>query len=1806
GAGHSADAPLLLGTVKTNIGHLESAAGVAGIIKTALALKHGEMPPNLHFQEPNPRIPWSDIDIDVVSERRAWPDRGRPARGAVSGFGFSGTNVHAILEAPPAKAQTPAREKPAPLSILALSARSEEGLRAQAKELGAALFDVSDAALGDAISTLNRTRSQLPYRMQVQAASGEALKAAMADAEITDSRALPKRIAMLFSGQGAQRAGMGRALYEALPAFSQALDDAAAALSGHVDIPLLDLLWGGKEAALGQTQYTQPALFAVEYALAEMWKSLGIVPRVMLGHSIGEYAAATQAEIFSLEDAARLVAARGRLMHELCEPGAMVALGCDGAVAQALADAASEPGAEGSLVISALNGPRATSLSGSEAAVNRAAERAKAAGIAAKRLDVSHAFHSPLMEPMLKAFAEIAEGVSFGPARSEVISTMTGRKAATDEMSSPDYWVAQISAPVDFAGAIKTTRASGLGAMIEAGPQPVLLGMAERIGDLGAMLRLASIQPARGETQTLAASAGALWSHGFPLDWSAYENARPFTRVALPGTVFQRERYWPDVAPAGALAEPQKIKPQTARVPADIFPGRKSTSPFLKGATYATTYSIDAPTFLDDHRIYGMIVVPGAAHLSMALTAKAADTPNTPLELSNVRFSEVLVIPDTATRDVQMGVMETADAESFEIYSRAGEEADWIMHAQGTLAPRPDAAPRARPLDEADIRTRCREEIATTDIFYQLLHRQGIELGRQFQWVEKLWRGEREALGVLRAPEPGDEAETYFIPPGLLDSLFQSMGATLPTKEIEAGAFIPIAIEKLVFYAPLKGNLRNHVRLRPAEEGKQNVHVSDMVIVSEAGDVIAEIEGLRIHRAPQAAIRRFAQRHLRDALYGLNWSEIAIPAPGRQTRLGQAWRVISGPEGGEEAQRALEGAGAHVDHLRLDTAGDGALTAALEGLDGVVFDAASLETEKTPEAATKALFTLIKALDGQRQSGLPRLAVLTRGLHAELDETALAPRGLGIPGLMRVVANEYPDLRSLRIDLPSEIGVPESALLSALLAADELDECEVALRHGQCLVPRLGRWAEGRAASRVDLSAPYQLIRSEEGVLEDMRLARIERPKVGDDEIEILTDHAGLNFRDVLNALAVYPGDAGPMGGELVGRITDIGRSVEGFARGDLVMAIGAGTFCRHVITKASLARKVPEKLDPLAAATIPVAYVSAWYGLVDMAALKAGEKVLIHAGAGGVGMAAIQLAHDIGAEVFATAGSDEKRAVLAEMGVKHIYSSRDLSFAGAIKAATDGKGVDVVLNSLAGDFITQSVAVTGAGGRFIEIGKRDTWSHDEMRARRPDIEYHKMALDEVIVGDPGEVGRMLGEVADRIEAGRVAPLPHHDFAVTEAVEAYRFMAQAKHCGKVVLRFPHREEASASKPIRSDRAYLITGGFGAIGLQLAERLARAGAGMVALMGRSAPRAAVMARLSELTEETGTCFLPLQGDLTSPEALNAALGRLRESKRALGGVFHAAGALDDALISQLDPARFNMVFDGKLIGALNLHAATLNDALDHFVLFSSAAALFGTPGQSNYAAANGGLDILAAHRRAAGLPALSVNWGPWDEGGMAHDVGSGVAQIWESMGISSIAPKTGFDTLDLLMEDGATQALVLGADWDRMAKNFPTGTPPRIIADLVSEADSGTSGPSEEWRALMAELEAVTKAERVPLLERHLQTMATKVLGLAPDQKLDTRTPLNEMGLDSLMAVELVNQISATSGIKLHVTDLFDNPSIEGLSTLLVARAMPDEETAQAPASETTQSDQESLMSAIVEMSDEEVERRLKELGDIQG
>jgi NADPH:quinone reductase-like Zn-dependent oxidoreductase/NAD(P)-dependent dehydrogenase (short-subunit alcohol dehydrogenase family)/SAM-dependent methyltransferase len=855
--------------------------------------------------------------------------------------------------------------------------------------------------------------------------------------------------------------------------------------------------------------------------------------------------------------------------------------------------------------------------------------------------------------------------------------------------------------------------------------------------------------------------------------------------------------------------------------------------------------------------------------------------------------------------------------------------------------------------------------------------------------------------------------------------------------------------------------------------------------------------------------------------------------------------------------------------------------------------------EAASATAAGSALSLVQAIAAVYPSDPPRLWMVTRGVHevAGALEAASLPQSL-LWGLGRTLAFEHPELKSVRIDLDPQDADAARKLCHELLEAD--DEDQIAIRGGERHVARLVRKVltldpDDVAETRQQTPPMRCLTIGERGVLDNLRLTNATRRAPGPWEVEIRVHATGLNFRDVLNALGMYPGPAPPFGGECAGTVVRVGDSVDAVREGDEVVALAYDSFATFAMTRQEFVVKKPASLSFEEAATLPVAFLTASYALDAKARLGSGDRVLIHAAAGGVGYAAVQLAQRAGAEIFATAGSEEKREWLRSVGVAHVFDSRKTTFAAAVLERTAGAGVDVVLNSLSGDIIASSLSATARGGRFIELGKAGIWEPARLAAERPDVAYHVIDFAADSEQDPSLVAGLLPAIVGDAAAGRLRPLPLRTFPLEQVADAFRFMAQAKHTGKIVL----TQDQTPAGGFRPDASYLISGGYGALGLAVTEWMTARGARHFVLLGRGGASREALEQIRSI-EQLGASIQVVQGDVSRQADVQAVVDRIAGGPAPLRGVIHAAGTLDDGVLLQQTWKRFERVFAAKVSGAWNLHTATAGAPLDFFVLFSSVASLLGSAGQSNHAAANAFLDSLAFARRHSGLPALSINWGPWSEIGAAATARAIVERV-RLQGMGGIPTAAGLRVFGGLLRSDAVQAGVLPVDWGRFVAPFAERVSPYFSAVVskrrgAPERSDAVAASSEQTLVLRAL--AAPANERRPLLIAHIRDQVRRALGFDARYTIDDRQPLSDIGLDSLMAVELRNMLGASLAVQrsLPATLLFDYPTIDTLAGYLMdALGL-----APRPAAPSTNDESTALAAEIEQLSDAEAELLLLE------
>lgn len=837
---------------------------------------------------------------------------------------------------------------------------------------------------------------------------------------------------------------------------------------------------------------------------------------------------------------------------------------------------------------------------------------------------------------------------------------------------------------------------------------------------------------------------------------------------------------------------------------------------------------------------------------------------------------------------------------------------------------------------------------------------------------------------------------------------------------------------------------------------------------------------------------------------------------------------------------------------------------------------------------------LVRALVA-RNSAI-RLWLVTRGgQQVTGTEEAVDAAQAVVHGLARTITLEHPELRCTCIDL--DPGAAAGGVVAALAEfAEPGEESHVAFREGRRFASRLVRSPTIDAQVDAAGTAGWRLTPVQAGSLDLFQRVPLQRRSPSPGEVEVEVHAVGLNFKDVLNVLGMYPGDPGPLGGECAGVVSSVGANVTHVKPGDEVVAVGSGCFASHLTTRSELVLARPQGQSATEAAAMPIAFLTAAFCLEHLADLRAGERVLIHAAAGGVGMAAVRLALAAKAEVFATAGSPWKRELLESMGVRHVFDSRGTDFARQVLDLTDGAGVDVVLNSLAGPQLDASFQAIAPGGRFIEIGKRDIKSHEWVARLDRSIRYSIVDWGETASKDAALIGRLFAGLVRRVASGELASLPRHEFSIEQAGRAFRFMSQARHAGKIVVTLRPQQGMA----IQRNGTYLVTGGLAGIGTVVARWLARRGAGRLVLASRRGVTPEVESLLQEL-REGGTEVVAVAVDVGREEELASLLRRIRSEGPPLRGIVHGAGVLDDASLVQQDIGRFERVFAPKVRGASLLSAMTRIDPLDWCVHFSSIAAILGSPGQANHSAANAFLDAMSRDARLHGRAFSSINWGPWAELGAAVD--RGVASRIGQRGVQAISSTQGLQAMERVVVEGREQAVVLPIDWDRFRAQYAGRPLPPYFSQLATTPPASEPAPvaaSSRAPDLARQVAATPESRRRPLLATFLRERALKVLGLDAGRALDPRTPLGDLGLDSLLAVELRNVIGTALGRTLPATLLFDHPTLDALADHLLAQLGGSGSAAVEQGVPAVAEPAPGLVESIEDLSDEEVERQLAE------
>ena len=1225
---------------------------------------------------------------------------------------------------------------------------------------------------------------------------------------------------------------------------------------------------------------------------------------------------------------------------------------------------------------------------------------------------------------------------------------------------------------------------------------------------------------------------------------------------------------------------------------------------------YESTISSDLPAFLNHHRVYGKTVLPASAFIEMVLAAGTDVLKTESVVLEGMVVHRALVLEEDDPKTMQTILSPDGDrAYSYEIFcltpQNENRETEWTLHASGRIFTQNSKNDHIERVDIDALSNRYKNG-DTVDEYYRRFLERGIDYGNDFQALEQVWCGDNEAVAKIKFPksleESPDHIKRYRLHPVMLDACLQLLMTLLPEDDRQC-TYLPVSFKRLELHKRIGVVMWASISLNPDDSIKGRSINASLNLYNELGDIVVSAVGIVGVKTDVSLLFKDFKTDSAKYMYDFKWEpkpvEIKKSLDSIDKSTSGAWLIFDSREllaskisenmrvNGEHCKQIFQGLVyengndcCHVDPFNpshfnrlLDDVGPVENVLYMWGIDD----------EELMVSANLSIIGLLHLMQALAQNGLakgPHLWIVTRGaqqIKCEFPSSRIGQSYLW--GVARVIEREHPDMNCVSIDLDMSVYENEALLLYEILRNPD-GEAQIAWRDGVRYVARLAPVGSAPEKRDVPLTVPVQVRTTEYGVLENLTLKPMMRREPEPGEIEIQPHATGLNFRDTLRALGMFNSpdnkntasalDDIPFGIECAGMIARVGKDAGDFKVGDSVAAVLAiGSLGSYVNVRHEFAVRKPENITFEEASTVPLAFLTAYYGLNHLAGIKADDKVLIHAAAGGVGMAAIQLARNAGAVVYATAGRG-KWDFLKSIGVLHVADSRSLDFGDDIMAQTNGQGVDVVLNSLNGEFIPKSIQVCGKGARFLEIGKIGVWDEKQVQDLRPDISYFVFDVGDIADDNPALISRMFMELMDGFNVGRLKPLPQTCFSVRDAAGAFRYMAQAKHIGKIVinnLELKKPQWPSLYQDIglfAGQGTCLITGGFGALGILIAERLVDDGLRYLVLIGRNGAGQGEE-KIIERLRDKGAKILSLKCDISQKEDVIVLFDKIREDMPALKGIIHAAGVLDDDMIIEQNMDRFKKVMAPKSTGAWNLHQLSENEDLEFFIMFSSAASIMGNPGQSSYAAGNAFLDSLVSYRRAKGLVASTINWGPWAQVGMAVNKEK-MGEKLMTHGVSGIKPQDGLEILKLVINEGRPRTCVLDIDWQQYVDYVSDVKEFKLFEGLTENSKTiAQNGSKTENVDISKKLHDTLPEKRQEILMSIVQDVAKRVIGMDQSLEIPVDKPLMDEGFDSLMAVEMRNRLYNVLSLKLPVTLLFDYPTIEKISNFMLQEIFPDVE-----------------------------------------
>ncbi|MFP5390881.1 MAG: SDR family NAD(P)-dependent oxidoreductase [Gammaproteobacteria bacterium] len=1768
---------LCIGSVKTNIGHLEAAAGVSGLIKAALCLRHGRIPANLHFETPNPDIPFDSMCLKVPTEMLDWPRSGKTKYAGINAFGYGGTNAHVILsEAPgvatpmvaapgvatPAVAPEPAADA-APL-LLPLSAGSKEALKALALQYKT-FIEAGSVGLRPFLRRVSVKRNHYERRALIHASSQAELLdrldcfardiPAAGIAHIDNPRGAD-RLVFVYSGMGPQWWGMGQELLAKEPLFRQHIEQYDAIFQKISGWSLLEEMQRGEhDSRVAKTEVAQPCNFAVQAALTELWRSWGITPSAVLGHSVGEVTAAYVSGILSLEEALLVSYHRSRLQGTLAGTGGMLAVG--------LSERDVQPYLEqhaGQVSVAAVNSPHAVTLAGHAPSLQALAQRFEQEQIFNRALQVEVPYHSPLMGPIEHELQACLRSLAPKPAAIPCYSTVTGQRARPTDFDAA-YWWSNVRETVQFAKTIGTLCAEGFGSYLEVGPHPVLANSVKEIlaeQGMGGQV-YTSLNRKSAEQATLFNSLGMLYAQGYQLNWADMQRG-PDLHFPMPVYPWQKQ-VCENVSPKflqdkfGEAGHPILYRNLQLPQPSWEVELGDALFPYMK-----------------DHRIGGKTVVPGAFYVEAALALNEKFTGQRTGGLKDLSFERILALADEMDEEEKRIISSyDPDERSFTIHSTTTARAEvWAFHARGRFVPLP-------PLDSSlDILDHVLEDFGAHDIgaFYRTIATSGLQYGPCFQPIRTLMSKDSIVYAEIDNTLTGAADAHYIVPPPVLDSVFQTLFVFGGKYGVP---FIPVTIDRLSVHGKISARCKVLGRLLWMSE---KCLKADFMLFDENDDPVLEVKGVTC----QALAPMGASGEQQDAaLYHARWERL-VPEAGVRARRGEVFALLSeGPAPAWLERRLAE----DNQVIHFDTqAWSGAQLEQLlreRQVDTLVWlPPAIAPLEQALDQALAQCTRLAELLQAVPHSPERPLELLLCSRDACKVQDSDAVTGVAqavLAGLARTVNTEYPNVRCTLVDFgradDTELALFHDAILCGAAGVHEL-----ALRGGELyhhgLVRRVAE-AQVQTQGMVESQPGQRVVADNLGAPGaatppfEARARMLDAGVPDDQAVEIEVDYMTLSRWDYLNhQMALYPDDPArhyfqyQAGMQCVGAIAQQGAGVVQFAPGQPVVSLYPHGITNYASVPASHVLPLPE---PLHHAVLPDLYevVRARYAFRLLAPARAATLLV----KGRWGAFVQTVVSDAEKHGIHTIFVDEEASPAAEAEASRVTGLSYL--AGADGAWTHqvsamAKGIDVFLNQGWQDL--GELGMLKPFGMLLDFRSAQVERDHAKVAVPANASYQVIDIDLLYRDHFPMMRECLAGVLDDLAAGTLA-LP--------SVPAYRFKDLDAACAElkdgtasaVRIKMKHESvplpRAAAPDALPADATYVVTGGTRGFGLQCARWLVGKGARHLVLMSRSGVQDAHAAAAVEEMRALGVTVRVGALDIADRQRMQEELAIVAHTMPPVRGVIHSAMVLDDGFMAQMTPARFGKVLTPKVQGAINLHQALdgagldgagLDGAgLDFFLMFSSISSLIGNSGQANYVAANSFLDGFAHYLGSRGVRARTINWGVLsDTGVLAQD--AALTKVLEMAGIHGVSNAQAMAAMETVLNEDVSQAGVFRMDWAQWARSNPA-----LAKSGFYRAFRDQDSDGEDRSKLIEILEQIIDIgpeERKAYMQGELAARFAQVFKMSPEA-INVHASIIDLGVDSLVAAEISMTLRSQLGVEIPLIDLLSGPSIETLAARILAQ-----------------------------------------------